>query len=237
MTDTRTPWTGCWLLGGLLFTACGGPAGSAPPPRYAQPAPGYATPQAQPAPGYATPQGQFVIQNRSSVPICIVHFSPSSDNNWGPDRLGPREGILPGQSRSWAVASGTYDFVLKDCQGRELAKRLHVSFPAVFTFKVPEGGSTAPPRATPAPSTAQSRFVIINASNVPLCKVRVSPSSDDQWGPDRLGPREVIRPGQSRSWPAEPGVYDVRIENCDGQALLERRNVPISGEGIALRVH
>ncbi len=226
----------------VLLAGCGGSASTAPPPvaapGYAQPqaAPppaGYAQPQAAPPPaGYVQPQGTwFVLRNHSSVPICRVYFSPSTDQQWGPDRLGERETIPPGRERAWSVAPGTYDFMLKDCAGRELVKRARVAFPLVFDFRAPESGAAA------APSGARSKFVIVNESSVPLCIVQISPSSDQQWGPDRLGERETIPPGARRAWEAEPGIYDVLIRDCRGRVLLERRNVPISGEGVALRVH
>jgi len=33
----------------------------------------------------------FEIDNRSAESICYGHVSPTSDSNWGPDRLGPSE--------------------------------------------------------------------------------------------------------------------------------------------------
>ncbi len=266
------------LLAGLV--ACAPPPSSVPPPQpapgqaYAQPAPGqaYAQPApgqayAQPAPGqaYAQPApGQayaqpapaaassFVVVNRSPEPICVVKFSPSTDNDWGPDRLGSNEVIRPGQRRSWQVPAGRYDFLFLDCQGRPMMERRGIDFPPsdgiVVTFNQREGGApavaarpapsvTPAPSAVPAPAAGASQLVIVNQSAVPLCIVKISPTTSNEWGPDRLGRDEMIMPNTQRAWQVQPGAYDVRVEDCQGRPLLEKRNVPVTGQGVALRVH
>ena len=81
----------------------------------------------------------FVIRNQSQLTICYVNISPSSDSNWGPDRLGPSEVISPGVERGWEFPAGSYDFQLLDCNRNELMRRQHVAFPPrdglVLTFR------------------------------------------------------------------------------------------------------
>ncbi|MCS6800011.1 MAG: hypothetical protein NZ898_16095 [Myxococcota bacterium] len=77
-------------------------------------------------------------------------------------------------------------------------------------------------------------LVIRNASNRTICYVQISPSSDSQWGPDRLGASETILPGRIRGWRVTPGNWDVRILDCDQNVLGEERNVRVQGQGTVL---
>lgn len=69
----------------------------------------------------------IVIVNNSDHNVCKVRFSPSSVSQWGPDRLGSSEQILPGQARGWNVGPGTWDVLLQDCSDNELARQMGVS--------------------------------------------------------------------------------------------------------------
>jgi hypothetical protein len=63
----------------------------------------------------------LVVRNASfRSTICYVHFSLTSDPNWGSDRLGRSETIRGGMSRAWRVPAGTYDVRLVNCVHREL---------------------------------------------------------------------------------------------------------------------
>jgi len=77
-------------------------------------------------------------------------------------------------------------------------------------------------------------LVVRNASSDTICFVRLSPASSDSWGPDQLGASETIAPGQTRGWRMAPNHYDVRLEDCSNNVLLDQRNVPIAGDGILL---
>lgn len=85
---------------------------------------------------------ELLIRNRSAVQICFVRFSPTSDPNWGPDRLGAQEIITPGQDRGWRVPADTYDFQLIDCGQRVLMERrgepIGSNQRRTVTFRVPE---------------------------------------------------------------------------------------------------
>lgn len=81
---------------------------------------------------------------------------------------------------------------------------------------------------------AQTSFQVLNESAETICYVHISPSSDSQWGPDRLGPSETIAPGTSRSWGLPTGNYNFRMLDCDRQRLMERRGVGIGGSGVSV---
>ncbi len=92
--------------------------------------------------GAAAANSEFLILNQSEFTICYVHFSPTTDPNWGHDRLGPSEVINPGHERGWAVPADTYDFQLQDCNHRVLMERRGEPIGSgqrrTVTFRVPE---------------------------------------------------------------------------------------------------
>ncbi len=58
--------------------------------------------------------------------------------------------------------------------------------------------------------------------------VKISLSSADSWGDDRLGSSETISPGDTRSFRLSNGTYDVKIEDEDGDEYVFW-NVDVSG--------
>ncbi len=113
---------------------------------------------------------------------------------------------------------------------------------AITSGCVPPATGTGATTSQPMPqatagtssSSADTSFVVRNESAEPVCYVQISPTSEGSWGPDRLSSNETIQPSQQRAWEVQPGMYDFRLMDCSRNAMLERRNVPIQGEGIAL---
>jgi hypothetical protein len=73
------------------------------------------------AAGPALAQGcdtSIQVANTSGVQVDELYFNPSSNNNWGPDRLG--ENVLPsGRSRSYRPnVGGAFDFRIVWSGGR-----------------------------------------------------------------------------------------------------------------------
>ena len=77
----------------------------------------------------------FTIENNSLLTLCYVNLSLSSAQNWGQDELDPTEVIDPGTQRSITVATGSYDLLIRDCEGDTLLDdfELEVSDDFVFT--------------------------------------------------------------------------------------------------------
>jgi hypothetical protein len=55
-----------------------------------------------------------------------------------------------------------------------------------------------------------------DTGNYEFYYVRISPSSADSWGDDLLGSSETIKPGETRTFRVNNDVYDVKIEDEDG---------------------
>lgn len=118
------------------------------------------------------------------------------------------------------------------------AKRFGVVRLGVMSLVVAVGtmlaacGSVGVNSGGPTEGTATSgtpSIIIQNNSNQNICKVRFSPSTDNSWGPDRLGASEQITPGTTRGWELPAGQYDIRLETCDEQPLAEQRNFTVAG--------
>lgn len=72
--------------------------------------------------------------------------------------------------------------------------------------------------ALPAAAQCDTRFVLINASNVVVNEFYFGPSSNPNWGADQLGTR-VLPPGQQIAYQgAQAGNYDFRVVWATGQA-------------------
>ncbi|MEL7234654.1 MAG: hypothetical protein AAGK74_09160, partial [Chloroflexota bacterium] len=62
-----------------------------------------------------------------------------------------------------------------------------------------------------------------------ICYVYISPSDSNSWGDDRLGNREIVRAGTDRTWDLPAGIYDVLLQDCDGNTLDDIRSVDVAG--------
>ncbi len=71
-------------------------------------------------------------------------------------------------------------------------------------------------------------FTLVNDTPQSVCYVRMSPSTDNNWGDDWLGRRETIPVGGGRTFAVRGGpAWDIQIQNCGRQILAEARQVPI----------
>lgn len=79
-------------------------------------------------------------------------------------------------------------------------------------------------------------LVIQNHSSQSICYVYFSPSSQGTWGDDRLGSSETIAAGATRGWNVPSDSYDVKLEDCSHNVLLDRRGIAVAGDGVLLTV-
>jgi serine protease Do len=68
----------------------------------------------------------FTIENASSFTLCYLNLSPSTAQNWGQDELGPTEVIESGVDRPVTIATGTYDILIRDCDGATLLENFEL---------------------------------------------------------------------------------------------------------------
>ena len=167
----------------------------------------------------------FRVVNRTESVVQEVYASPSTQQNWGQDRLGAGT-IQPGASfivRLPPDGECVYDLRFVYAGGRSEEKRDLDT--CGLTDVVLDGAGAAGPGADSPAAQNNPSFNLVNRTDRVIEQFYASPSSQSAWGPDRLG-NDVVQPGGSFgvSLPAGECQYDLRVVWRGGDAQ-ERRNL------------
>jgi hypothetical protein len=179
----------------------------------------------------ATPtaaQNRFSLVNATGQTIERVYVSPSRVNAWGADVLGTA--ILPPGQSVWVVPQRS-DCVLDVkvvFQGGREETRWQVN--ACTLSRIVWGGAGAQAAGDPS-------FRFVNRAGRTVNELYVSLSSDQNWGPDRLG--QNVLPPNANIWVTLPGgrvcTVDIRVVYADGRAVERRRVETCSIEELNFR--
>jgi hypothetical protein len=175
------------------------------------------------APARAQPKDpSFRVVNRSPGVVQELYASPSSQPNWGQDRLGSAV-VQPGAShivRLPADGNCVYDLRFVYEGGRSEEKR-NLNTCELVDVVLDGGGQATAPQAAPA----NPSFNLVNESGRVIEQFYASPSTQQGWGPDRLG-NDVVQPGARFAvrLPLGECRYDLRVVWRGGDAQ-ERRNL------------
>lgn len=94
---------------------------------------------------------------------------------------------------------------------------------AIGAFVVACGGGQQEIGTTARLGGSNTRITITNGlGSYTIRYVYISPASDDSWGADRLGSSQVLSPGQSETWDIDPGTWDLRVKDSDGDTYTKR---------------
>ena len=189
---------------------------------------------ARPAPVLAQ-DPSFTVVNRSGRTVRELYASPATRRDWGPDRLGD-DVLRPG--RTFAVrmppGSGCRTDLRAVFEGGGDEERRNLDTCA--TTDVVLGQNAAPPGAArgktgsgAAQTAGNPSFNLRNAGRRTLRELYASPTTQGDWGRDRLGD-QVVEPGASFAirLPEGPCRYDVRVVWDDNQDE-ERRDLDLCG--------
>jgi len=184
------------------------------------------------APARAQSDPSFNIVNRSGQAIQELYVSSSQLNTWGQDILGSAV-LENGRSFPVRLPSGqcVNDIRVVYNGGRSEERRSLDTCPLNEVVFGQQGAAAAPSgkrgAATAAGRTGNPSFNLINRTNRPIQALRASPSSESNWGEDRLGDA-VVPPGGSFAVRLPEGQcnYDIRVEYED-RAAEERRGVDL----------
>jgi hypothetical protein len=77
----------------------------------------------------------FTLSNESGLEVCYIQIAPNQAENWGQDRLGAEETLLPGSERVFSFAGGAYDMLLSDCDGKPLLEKYGIDLTQDVTFR------------------------------------------------------------------------------------------------------
>lgn len=176
----------------------------------------------------------FNLVNRSGRVIYEAYASPATDNNWGPDRLG--QNVVPaGRNFVIRLPQGecVYDVrVVYERSGGPSEERRNINLctvrDVVFDGRAAGTGQQpgAPQHAAPQQGPqGNPSFNLVNQGQRTVMQVYASLTTDNNWGPDRLG-ADTVAPGAIYPLRLPEGncMYDVRFVYDNGQAD-ERRNV------------
>jgi hypothetical protein len=182
----------------------------------------------EPVQAQATDPSFRVVNNTPNV-INEVYASPSNERSWGRDRLGA-EVIQPGGMqiiRLPADGNCSYDVRIV-YQGGSAEERRNINTCNLTDLVL--GGGAAPQQRSPGTQQGSQQqgnpsFNLVNQSGRVIEEFYASPSSQQNWGPDRLGD-EMVQPGATFAVRLPQGdcTYDLRVVWQGGQSQ-ERRNV------------
>ncbi|MDN3565294.1 hypothetical protein QWZ14_13060 [Paeniroseomonas aquatica] len=187
--------------------------------------------------GAQTSDPSFRVVNNTANVVNEVYASPSNERSWGQDRLGT-EVIRPGGLHIVRLpADGNCNYDVRIVyQGGSAEERRNLNTCQLVDLVL--GGGVAPPprtagpqgngQARPQPGSQQQgnpSFNLVNQSGRVIEEFYASPSSQQNWGPDRLGD-EVVQPGTTFAVRLPQGEcsYDIRVVWQGGESQ-ERRNM------------
>jgi S1-C subfamily serine protease len=79
---------------------------------------------------------QFDLQNDSTFDICAAWVSPTGAQNWGFEDLGADVFLDAGTVVTLDVATGTYDILMKDCDGNDVIEDYEIEIVEPSTYTV-----------------------------------------------------------------------------------------------------
>lgn len=173
---------------------------------------------------------EITVENRTGYLGMYLYVSPVSSTRWGPDRL--EDDVLPnGRSITIRVPlseNNRYDLRLLDSDEDSYEKRDILIMPnqtVIFTFD--DFYIESDPVEYDGPPVT-----IVNNTGYTVYYVYISPTSDDNWGRDRLNPDQVLNNGQSVTLrlPQPLDVnnkYDIMLKDVDGDTY-SRFNVTLT---------
>ena len=195
-------------------------------------------------PGRAPAQSNdpsFRIVNNTPNVVNEVYASPASERSWGTDRLG-NDVIQPGTQYIVRLPPGDCVYDIRVVyQGGSAEERRGVNTCNIVDFVL--GAAAQPPQQPQQPPRQQPQqpsqvpqqprqqqgsgnpsFNLVNNTSRVIEEFYASPSSEQNWGPDRLGDA-VVQPGQRFAvrLPMGDCLYDVRVVFAGGEAQERRR--------------
>lgn len=169
----------------------------------------------------------FRVVNNTADVVNEVFASPANSRAWGHDRLGT-EVVRPGANHIIRLPSDgncVYDIRIV-YQGGNAEERRNLNT-CNLTDLVLGAAAPAAPRGTPQGQTQQQAnpsFNLVNRSGRVIEQFFASPSSQQSWGPDRLGD-DLVQPGASYAirLPVGECDYDIRVVWQGGEQQERRR--------------
>jgi len=146
----------------------------------------------------------LTIVNDGDQEIYWVYPRPSDTAQWCKDLLGA-DTIQPGATWRTRITVGTYDLAAEDPTGAVIGQLDGIAIQQPYTWHV--GQQDAKVSVSERNEQAEA-----------LCELYLSPSTDSEWGENRLGSTPLDRGATWRGMIA-PGQYDFKAVGCSGEVL------------------
>jgi hypothetical protein len=163
----------------------------------------------------------FRIVNNTPNVVNEVYASAATERSWGHDRLGT-EVIRPGASHIIRLPAGSCSYDIRIVyQGGQAEERRGVDTCAITDLVL---GSPARGQAQTQAQPNNPSFNLINQSRRTIEEFYASPSTEQNWGPDRLG-EATVSPGSRFAvrLPVGECLYDLRVVFQGGESQERRR--------------
>ena len=173
-----------------------------------------------------------IVNGLGSWDIYFVYVDPSSAP-WGDDRLGS-DILLPGDEITVWVDPGPYDMQVEDEDGDTYTKweievgnsgyEWEVTLADLDATGSGEVGLMPVPEAyTVGQGSAPVTFTN-DLGGWDIYGVRIDPSSEPEWGEERLGAEYMLTGGQSVTVMVDPGTYDMQVIDEDEDTYTKWRS-------------
>ncbi|RMG08065.1 MAG: hypothetical protein D6731_22510 [Planctomycetota bacterium] len=176
-------------------------------------------PTARDRPPEPAATGDLVVENHSGQTVFRLQALREGEGEWSEDLLASDEVLGEGARRRWPVACGRYRVRAELADGRavELRAERDLGPDEEVVLRLPS-----------AEASRRGTLTLVNATGYTIARVQFSPTNSMRWGEDRLGPKEVLAPGRSRSWQIPAGRYNVRVYFQDRTVLEARRPIEVT---------
>jgi|GEM_PF-336703 len=164
-----------------------------------------------------------IVNGLGSWDIYFVYVDPSSAP-WGDDRLGS-DILLPGDEITVWVNPGTYDIQVEDEDGDTYTKWEVAVGADGYEWEVTladldaTGSGEVGLMPVPEDYTVGQGSAPVTFTNDlggwDIYGVRIDPSSEPEWGEERLGAEYLLTGGQSVTVMVDPGTYDMQVIDED----------------------
>ncbi len=169
------------------------------------------------------------ISNFAGTELCQIYFSPSTSDTWGSD-MTEGDPLQDGFYYQWPIQPDSYDVQVWDCFGNKL-EQYNINATRNIDIQIYQNRITVVPldeQPTTTTTTTTYAWRVSNYSEFELCVIYFSLSTETTWGENQIVDEDPLAPNFYYQWDLEPGVYDIRVEDCSG-GFLEFFEIDLSG--------
>jgi hypothetical protein len=168
------------------------------------------------------PEGVLRVANESEQDICNVFLSPSGQTQWGGDQLSSGARIAASDTNDLDVGAGAYTVRLESCEQDLLLEVDDIDTSGGSVLRLTDDNAMSGGRR------AEATLSLSNNAETPVCYIYVVPPEGEHWRRNRLAVDEIVNPGETRTIDIPASAYDVRVESCRRDVLLEDYSMNIA---------